>query len=123
MSDLKSSTSCFSLINTLDIEPSQPLWKRVPTKDENGSYLSDFMMLIPKLNKQGKGYIGSTINRIGQVLHYYEDIVVFADLNMKMNVLWVSLKPVQGMCLEIPAAIKIHVPEAKLVGEHPDLYG
>ena len=109
------------LMNVLEIEPSKPLWQRVPTKDENGNYLNDFIMIIPKLNKQGQFYIGKTIDKLGQVLKYYENTIVFADLNMKKNVLWVSIRPVQGMCLEIPAAIKLVIPEAKLIGENPEI--
>ncbi len=115
-------SSSASLIHTLDIEPSVPLWKRVPTRDENGHYLNDFIMIIPKLNKQGKFYIGQTINKLGEVLKYYEKTVVFADLSMKKNVLWVSIRPIKGMCIEIPAAIKIVVPEAKLIGENPEIF-
>ena len=110
-----------NLVNSLEIEPSLPLWKRVPTKDENGDYLSDFIMLIPRLNKQGKTYIGNTIDKLTEVLKYYDDVVVFADLNMRVNVLWISLKNRKGMCIEIPAAIKTVIPEAKLVGDNPDL--
>ena len=120
MSQLKSSEHSPPLVNTLEVEPGQPLWKRVPTKDEQGNYLSDFMIIIPKLNKQGKHTISQTINRIGQVLQYYEEAVAFADLNMKTNVLWISFKPAQAMCIEISSAIITRVPGAKLVGEHPD---
>ncbi|HEC04830.1 MAG TPA: hypothetical protein ENI84_01350 [Thiothrix sp.] len=109
------------LISTLEIEPSIPLWKRVPTKDENGNYLHDFIMIIPKLNKQGQQYISKTINSLGEVLTFYEKTVVFADLNLKKNVLWVSIRATKGMTIEIPAAIKSVVPEAKLVGENPEI--
>ncbi len=111
-----------SLIHTLELEPAVPLWKRAPTRDENGDYLNDFIIIIPKLNKQGKFYIGKTIDKLGEVLKYYEKTVVFADLNIKKNVLWVSIRPVKGMCVEIPAAIKSVVPEAKLIGENPEIF-
>ncbi|MEE9350922.1 MAG: hypothetical protein V3U78_01575 [Thiotrichaceae bacterium] len=118
---MKKLNSNFSLMNTLEIEPSEPLWQRVPTKDEDGNYLSDFIIIIPKLNKQRKMYISSTIDKLAQVLNFYKNTIVFADLNMKKNVLWVSIRPVRGMCIEIPAAIKQAVPEAKLVGENPEI--
>lgn len=109
------------LINTLEIEPSESLWQRVPTKDTEGNYLADFMMLIPKLNKQEDHHISTTINKLSNVLSFYQDIVVFADLNMKINVLWISLKPIKGMCVEIPAAIKSVIPEAKLIGDNASI--
>jgi len=42
---------------------------------------------------------------------------VFADLNMKMSLLWISIVPVKGMMIEIPCEIMKLVPEAKLVSE------
>lgn len=117
MSKLNSS---FSLANSLEIEPAKPLWQRVPTKDEQGNYLNDFMVLIPKLNKQTQHYISETINKLTRILKYYESVIVFADLNMKVNVLWISIRPAQGKCIEIAAAIKTVIPEAKLVGENSD---
>ena len=56
-----------------------------------------------------------TLQAIGEVLHYYRDAVVFADLNLRINVLWVTVRPVPGICLELPAALKVRVPEAMLV--------
>ena len=105
------------LIPSIGYEAAEPLWKRVPTKDKNGELLADFMVLIPKLNKQNKYTIGTVIDKLLIVLAQYQEVVVFADLNMKINILWVSLRPVVGMCTEIPAAIIQAVPEAKLIGE------
>lgn len=106
------------IINTLECKPNTPLWQRVPTKDTDGTYLSDFMMIIPGLKKRSSPYRSKTLDAVIDVLQRYEGIVVFADLNMKLNVLWVSLRPVEGMCLEISAAIKVAVPEALLVADN-----
>ncbi|CAA6823950.1 MAG: Unknown protein [uncultured Thiotrichaceae bacterium] len=106
-----------SLIKTLDIEPNIPLWKRAPTKDMDGNNVVDFMMLIPKLNKNGKQHIKNTINKLSLVLEHHSEHIVFADLNMKINVLWISIKPIKGVCIEIPADIRRAVPEAVLISE------
>ena len=106
----------FSLKTSAGINPSEPLWKRVPTHDETGKPLSDFMMIIPDLRKKPQHIIQSVIAEIQRVLGLYSDNVVFAELNLKLNLLWVSIKAVHGLYLEIPAAIKTHVPEAMLVG-------
>jgi len=45
---------------------------------------------------------------------------VFADLNLKLNLLWISLRPRQGAIAEISAAIRIWVPEAMLVAHHAE---
>ena len=100
-----------------EVEPADPLWKRVPVRDSEGKPFSDFMMIIPKLRHSSPQGIKEVVVKIEKVLTYYERHVVFADLNLKINVLWVSLKPVPGMCLEVATAINLHVPDAKLVAQ------
>ena len=100
------------------VSPAVPLHEIVPTKDENGKPLSDFMMIIPKLKHQSEEYIQKTLNQIDKVLNYYKEKIIFVDLNMKMNLLWVTIKPMPGLILEISAAIKTQVPEAMLVADH-----
>jgi hypothetical protein len=97
------------------IEPSEPLWKRVPKRDECGRLLPDFMMIIPRLNKRPAPEIARLIARIEVAFTPYRDAIVFADLNLKLNVLWVTVRPVPGLCLEIAATIHHHAPEALLV--------
>ncbi len=97
----------------------EPLWNHVPTSDNEGQRLSDFMMLIPKLRKQPPSHIQHVIKQIEEVLYFYRHAVVFADLNLRLNVLWVSVKPIPGICLELPAAILDRVPEARLVAQPP----
>ncbi len=107
------------LKTSLEISTNSPLWQRVPTKDDDGKYLGDFMMVITGLKKATSEHRKRTINSLTQVLAQYSDTVVFADLNMKMSLLWVSIKPVKGMMIEIPAAIIQSVPEAKLISDRP----
>lgn len=102
-----------------EVCPAEPLHKRAPAVDENGKPLSDFIMFIPKLHSKPIAIIQDRIARIEKVLKSYPDVVVFADLNLKINVLWVSIRPIKGMFLEIPQAIREIVPEALLVS-HPD---
>jgi hypothetical protein len=49
--------------------------------------------------------------------------VVFADLNLKLNVLWVSLKYRPGIMSEIVAALRAQAPEFKLVAHNPEQRG
>lgn len=100
------------------VSPGVPLHEIVPTRDENGKPLSDFMMIIPKLKHQSEAYIQQTLNKLDQVLNYYKEKIVFVDLNMKLNLLWVTIKPIPGLILELSAAIKTQVPEALLVADH-----
>lgn len=99
-------------------EPGLPLWQRAPTRDSEGARLTDFMMLIPRLSRQPAGEIESVSRIIHTVLGLHKE-VVFADLNLKLNLLWVSLRPRQGAIIEIAAAIRTLVPCAILVAQPP----
>lgn len=100
------------------VSPAVPLHEIAPTRDENGKPLSDFMMIIPKLKYQPEDYIQHTLNQIEKVLNYYKEKIVFVNLNMKMNLLWITIKPIPGLILEISAAVKTQVPEALLVADY-----
>ncbi len=107
----------FDIAKAIAMVPAEPLWKRVPTRGDQGQLLSDFMMIIPGLRARPGHEIEKTIQDIQEVLALYRHAVVFADLNLKLNVLWVSVKPVPGICLELPTAIHMRIPSAKLVAQ------
>ncbi len=96
-------------------EPAEPLWKRVPTRGEDGQPLSDFMMLIPGMRHWPGQRQRSALEAIYDVLNQYRNVVVFADMNVRLNVLWVSVRAVPGICMELPIALRARVPQAKLV--------
>ncbi|MDQ7074475.1 MAG: hypothetical protein Q9O24_04825 [Gammaproteobacteria bacterium] len=104
-----------SVQSSLGLEPSQPLWQRAPKRDENGVSLFDFILHIPKLNKKPLEQQQETVLQIEKIFDLYQDKIVFADLNLKINVLWVSIKPIPGLSYEIAAAIKARVPEVLIV--------
>ena len=97
-----------------DCLPAEPLWRIVPTRDENGRLLTDFMMLIPKLRDKSASEVERTSGHIHSILTLHSE-VVFADLNLALNLLWISLRPKRGAMAEIAAAIRLLVPEAVLV--------
>lgn len=100
-----------------DVEPCEPLWKRAPTRDPEGRPLSDFMMIIPRLGKRPTTEMRERLDAIQAVLHRYRSVVVFADVNLRLSTLWVTVRPVPGICLELSAAVKMQVPEALLVAQ------
>lgn len=106
-----------TLTRVHESEPGRPLWQLAPTRDSAGRRLTDFMMLIPRLRTRPAAEIEHTSREIQSVLSLHQD-VVFADLNLKLNLLWVSLRPRPGAISELSAAIRTRVPEAVLVG-HP----
>ncbi|WP_312284093.1 hypothetical protein [Candidatus Igneacidithiobacillus taiwanensis] len=95
-----------------------PLWQRVPSRDEYGQLLADFRMLFPGLRRRNQTQQLQTLQAIGGVLQRYQRWVVFADLNLRMNLLWVSVRPRPGLTVEIPAAILEQVPEARLLAAY-----
>jgi hypothetical protein len=93
----------------------EPLHKRAPSHDEHGKPLCDFMMLIPGLRDKPKHIIDDTIQDMHIVLTHFSHVVMFAEFNLKLNLLWVSIRSIQGLRLEIASAIQEQVPGAKLV--------
>jgi len=99
--------------------PGLPLWRLAPTRDSSGRRLTDFMMLIPRLGRRPPADIERASRDIQSVLSLHQD-VVFADLNLKLNLLWVSLRPSPGAITELAAAIRLRVPEAVLVAHYSE---
>jgi hypothetical protein len=97
------------------------LWQRAPARGDDGRLLGDFMMLIPGLGRRPAAQVEAIVAELHAVFGYYRDFVVFADLNLKLNVLWVSVKPSPGITLELAAAVKHRVPEALLVANKAEV--
>jgi hypothetical protein len=106
-----------TLTSAAGSEPGMPLWQLAPTHDNAGKRLADFMMLIPRLRSRPPVEIERASRNIQAVLALHQD-VVFADLNLKLNLLWVSLRPSPGAISELAAAIRLRVPEAVLVAHY-----
>ena len=102
---------------SVDLSPAKPLWQLAPTRDENGGPVSDLLIIIPKLKNRPEKYIKDTMANIEFALKQYKDEVLFANLDMKLNTLWVSFKAVPGVYVDIVSALKASVPEAVLVGD------
>ena len=93
----------------------RPLYQRVPATDSAGQPLSDFMMLIPGLRDLSGKVFQEKVGLLEAVLGQFRE-VVFADLNVPLNLLWVSVRPKPGVILDIATAVKYHLPEALIVG-------
>lgn len=104
--------------NLLSLTPAEPLWQRVPTRDDEGHLLGDFIMIIPRMNSLPTKKIQLIISKLNKLLSLYHESVVFADLNLKLNVLWVSHKQRIGIGLDLAAAIHACIPEARLVAQY-----
>lgn len=98
----------------LAYEHGTPLWQIVPTRGTDGRPLADFMMLVPGLRKRPQHEINAALNNMQKALEQYHD-VVFANFNLKINVLWVSVNCRPGLILKIVASVQCAVPEALLI--------
>lgn len=107
-----------SLPRNAKVQYSEPLWKRVPTRDLKGKPYNDFMMIIPGLKHFESSRLQDIVDKVEAVLKRYEQHIILADLNLKINVLWVTIQPHIGLSTEIAALIHHVVPEAKLVSQH-----
>ena len=107
-----------SSFNYPEIQHAKPLWKRAPTRDPEGKPYNDFMMIIPGLRNFESSRLRNIINKTEAVLKLFEKDIIVADLNLKINVLWVTIQPRLGLSTEIAALIHHAVPEAKLVSQH-----
>ena len=102
---------------SVDLNPAEPLWKLAPTRDKEGGPVSDILMIIPKLKTKPEHYIKDTLANIEFALKQFNNEILFANLDMKLNTLWVSFKAVPGVYVNIVSTLKTSVPEAVLVGD------
>ena len=73
------------------------------------------MMLIPGLRNLARAQLESRLATLGDILENSRE-VAFADLNLPLNLLWVSVGTRNGVILDLSARIRDAFPEARLVG-------
>ena len=100
-----------------EYQTAEPLWLRAPTRTDSGELAADFMMLVRNLNKLASQQQQTVLNKLHTVLDLYNKQVLLADLNLKINLLWVSHVPRPGLGFEIAAQLHYAVPEAKLISQ------
>ena len=80
--------------------------------------MCDFMVIIPGLKHKPQCLISQAVRDMHLALARFSHAVVFAEFNLKLNMLWVSIRPIPRIRFEIVGAIQETVPEARLVS-HP----
>ncbi|MCB1787532.1 MAG: hypothetical protein H6953_06760 [Chromatiaceae bacterium] len=98
------------------LAPAPPLWRLAPTRAADGRPLADFMMLIPGLGERPQMVREHIAGSIREVCEAYGDQVAFADVNLAINVLWVSVTAEPGLAGRVAQSIRGRVPEARLIG-------
>lgn len=105
------------LRKTLPHQPAEPLWQRVPTRTEAGERVSDFIMLLSGIKQLDAVQKQLVYDTLYQALKMYGADILLAEINTRMNTLWISHKPRPGLGAEIAAMVHFHVPQAKLISE------
>lgn len=91
----------------------------MPKRDESGGHLADFMMFAPSLRGASVETMRVHLDTLRAVLARFEDVVMFADYNLSLNVLWVSHRCRPGVMSVLVAALRADLPALKLVGHNP----
>lgn len=103
------------ICRTRALLPAEPLHRRAPRRDASGRAYGDFMLLIPGLRERPRHLIEATLRELEVALAQLSSLVVFAEFNLRLNLLWVTVVPGRDVGLRVAAAIRARVPEAKLV--------
>ena len=77
------------------------------------------MMFAPGLKRQSPEDVRRVLGLIKGVLEKFPEVVVFADFNLSLNLLWVSLRCQPGAMSMLVVALRARVPALKLVGHNP----
>lgn len=94
------------------------MWRLAPTRQDDGRPVADFMMLVPGLGQRAPNERDRVSELIREACAGYGEQVVFADVNYRINVLWVSTEASPGLAGRVAEDIRRRVPEALLVGGH-----
>jgi hypothetical protein len=78
--------------------------------------LSDFMMLIPRLGTAPILRRERIYAELRAVFRDFGGQVRFADLNLRLSLLWISVEASPGVIRDLAGAIRRRIPEAVLIG-------
>jgi len=73
------------------------------------------MVLILGLRDLSRAEFSERVAGLQAVLGQYQQ-VVFADLNVPLNLLWVTLIPEFGLITTMTKSLRQRIPEARLIG-------
>lgn len=100
----------------LTMRPAEPLWRLAPTRDDDGRGLADFMMLLPGLTGATPVVRQQVADTVREVFAEFGEAVAFADINCRLNLLWVSVEAQPGLAARVASAVRRRLPDALLVG-------
>lgn len=96
--------------------PGGPLHQRAPTRDSAGRPVSDLMLLLPGLKTGLEPVVSRVSAELSAILAGFGDRVLFAELNLKLGLLWVTVPGEPGLCHEVAQTVRAHLPETRVIG-------
>lgn len=100
-----------------ELAPGGDLWRHAPARDATGRPVCDLLMLLPGL--RGGGHTATLVrHHLHSVLQGFGDRVLFADLNVRLGVLWVSVRGEAGLSAEVIEAIRKQIAGARVVAHY-----
>ena len=99
------------------LSPGGDLWRYAPTADTQGRALSDLMLLLPGL-QQGRSVSILVRQQVQEVLQSFGERIHFANLNLRLGILWVTVVSEPGLCGEVADAITTRIVGARVVGNY-----
>ena len=106
------------VLSTAAYSAGTPLWQHVPTR-QGDQAVSDFLLYIPAFRRRGEHYPDYVAQMVLQVCRALDDKVIFANLDARLGLIWVSIPAEPGVCGRVAAALQVVLPEALLVGGQP----
>ncbi|MFO7602787.1 MAG: hypothetical protein R6X06_03120 [Gammaproteobacteria bacterium] len=100
------------------LHPAAPLYERIPKRGQGGARLNDLLMIFPGIKTRPVLQQQNLIRKIETLLRPYAQVIVLAELNLKLGTLWLSIEPGPGLGAEIAAWLHHHIPESRLVAQH-----
>jgi len=97
-------------------EPGGPLHRRAPTRTSSGRPVSDLMLLLPGLRQGLEPVVRRVTAELSAVLGSFGERVLFAELNLTLGLLWVSVQNEPGLCHEVAQTVRGRLPEVRVVG-------
>ena len=109
--------NCHAFADPEKLSPGGDLWRHAPVKDADGRLTSDLMILFPGLQQEHNLRI-MIRQQLQEVLQGFGDQVIFADFNIRLGVLWVTVTSEPGLCSEVAQAIHARIEGARIVGNY-----
>lgn len=97
-------------------EPCGPLHQRAPGRDRQGRPASDLMLLLPGVKKGLPTVVERVTSELMATLAGFGEQVLFAELNLKLGLVWVSVEGRPGLCDAVAQTVRARLPETRVVG-------